>query len=173
MTTIRELAKLTGYSTSMISRVLNRYPYVDEQKRNEILKAIAETNYRPNSMARNLSLGKTQNIGVIVPYVHMPYFEQISKGIFEEAFRQNYKVTLLPTKHEQKIEKQYLEEFATKLYDGLIITSRANPLKKFLNINNMVPLFFVNLFSKKIVLVSQLIEKKPFLILLLILIDIA
>lgn len=32
MVTIKELAKLSGYSTTMISRVVNNYPYVDEEK---------------------------------------------------------------------------------------------------------------------------------------------
>jgi DNA-binding LacI/PurR family transcriptional regulator len=142
MVTIRELAKMTGYSTTMISRVLNHFPYVDEKKREEILKTIEETNYRPNSIARNLSLGKTSNIGVIVPYIHNPYFEQLVSGILEEAFLYNYKVTLLPTNYDKPTELKYLEEFSTKRYDGLIITSKANNFKKILEYQQYGPLIF-------------------------------
>ncbi|MDT2600332.1 LacI family DNA-binding transcriptional regulator [Enterococcus hulanensis] len=142
MVTIKELAKLSGYSTTMISRVINNYPYVDEEKRREILKLVDELNYRPNSIARNLSIGKTYNIGVIVPSLNRPYFEQIVSGITEEAFHHNYKVTLLPTNYDRKIELGYLEELSTKLYDGLIITSKINSLKKILDYQQYGPLIF-------------------------------
>ncbi|MFQ7234053.1 MAG: LacI family DNA-binding transcriptional regulator, partial [Enterococcus hulanensis] len=142
MVTIKELAKLSGYSTTMISRVINNYPYVDEKKRREILKLVDELNYRPNSIARNLSIGKTYNIGVIVPSLNRPYFEQIVSGIAEEAFHHNYKVTLLPTNYDRKIELGYLDELSTKLYDGLIITSKINSLKKILDYQQYGPLIF-------------------------------
>ena len=142
MVTIKELAKLSGYSTTMISRVINNYPYVDEEKRREILKLVDKLNYRPNSIARNLSIGKTYNIGVIVPSLNRPYFEQIVSGITEEAFHHNYKVTLLPTNYDRKIELGYLEELSTKLYDGLIITSKINSLKKILDYQQYGPLIF-------------------------------
>lgn len=142
MVTIKELAKLSGYSTTMISRVINNYPYVDEEKRREILKLVDELNYRPNSIARNLSIGKTYNIGVIVPSLNRPYFEQIVSGIAEEAFHHNYKVTLLPTNYDRKIELGYLDELSTKLYDGLIITSKINSLKKILDYQQYGPLIF-------------------------------
>ncbi|WP_137664889.1 LacI family DNA-binding transcriptional regulator [Enterococcus hulanensis] len=142
MVTIKELAKLSGYSTTMISRVINNYPYVDEEKRREILKLVDELNYRPNSIARNLSIGKTYNIGVIVPSLNRPYFEQIVSGIAEEGFHHNYKVTLLPTNYDRKIELGYLEELSTKLYDGLIITSKINSLKKILDYQQYGPLIF-------------------------------
>jgi len=142
MVTIKELAKLSGYSTTMISRVVNNYPYVDEEKRREILKWIKELDYRPNAIARNLSIGKTYNIGVIIPYFNIPYFEQLINGITEEAFQHNYKVTLLPTNYDQETEVNYLEEFSTKRYDGLIITSKANKLKKILEYQQYGPLIF-------------------------------
>ena len=142
MVTINELAKLSGYSTTMISRVVNNYPYVDEEKRQEILKLIKELNYRPNSIARNLSIGKTYNIGVIIPSLQRPYFEQLVSGIAEEAFKHNYKVTLLPTNYDRETELSYLEDFSTKQYDGLFITSKVNSLQKILEYQQYGPLIF-------------------------------
>ncbi|MGG5370889.1 LacI family DNA-binding transcriptional regulator [Enterococcus sp. AZ196] len=142
MVTIREIAKLSGYSTTMISRVINNYPYVDEEKRREILKLLKELDYRPNSIARSLSIGKTYNIGVIVPYLNIAYFEQLVSGITEAAFHHHYKVTLLPTNYNPETELNYLEEFSTKLYDGLIITSKVNSLEKILEYQQYGPLIF-------------------------------
>ena len=57
MANIRDIAKLTGYSVSTISRVINNNPYVDEQKRQEILRVMEQVNYIPNHTARVLSSG--------------------------------------------------------------------------------------------------------------------
>lgn len=40
MTSIRDIARLSGYSVSMVSRVLNHHPYVNEEKRASIQKII-------------------------------------------------------------------------------------------------------------------------------------
>ncbi|MGM0316810.1 MULTISPECIES: LacI family DNA-binding transcriptional regulator [Enterococcus] len=142
MANIRDIAKRTGYSVSTVSRVINQHPYVDEAKRTEILKVIKELNYVPNANARQLSSGKTKNIGVILPYTNHPYFDQLLSGIIEVAFSEGYKVTLLPTNYQIKREQQYLEEFAAKAFDGLIITSRANPLELLLDYQRYGPIVF-------------------------------
>lgn len=131
MANIRDIAKITGYSVSTISRVINDYPYVDEEKRKKVLTVMKELNYVPNRTARNLSYGRTGNIGVIIPFIQHPYFNQLANGIVKAAFNEGYKVTLLPTGYDQENEKRYLDEFAAKLFDGIIVTSRANPYELF------------------------------------------
>ena len=42
MATIRDIAKLTGYSITTISRVINHHPYVAKEKRDEILAVMKE-----------------------------------------------------------------------------------------------------------------------------------
>ncbi|MEN2267965.1 LacI family DNA-binding transcriptional regulator, partial [Enterococcus faecium] len=49
MANIRHIAKLTGYSVSTFSRVINGHPYVDEEKRKEILAVMKEGDYIPNA----------------------------------------------------------------------------------------------------------------------------
>ena len=102
---IRDIAKLTGYSVSTISRVINGHPYVDEEKRKEILAVMKEVDYIPNANARQLSYGKTKSIGVILPYTNHPYFDQLISGIIEAAFDYDYKVTLLPTGYQKEKER--------------------------------------------------------------------
>lgn len=131
MATIRDIARMTGYSITTVSRVINGHPYVEEQKRQTILAMMKELNYKPNKIAQKLSSGKTFNVGVIVPFVNHPFFDIILNGIMEEAFAQQYKVTLLPTNFDKALEKDYLEEFAAKGFDGLIVITRANHIETF------------------------------------------
>ncbi|MBU5885497.1 LacI family DNA-binding transcriptional regulator, partial [Vibrio cholerae O1] len=46
---------------SFLSRVINGHPYVDEEKRKEILAVMKEVDYIPNANARQLSYGKTKS----------------------------------------------------------------------------------------------------------------
>ena len=75
MANIRDIARITGYSVSTISRVLNNHPYVTEEKREKVLAVMAELNYVPNRSAQNLSYGKTKNVGVVLPFINHAYFD--------------------------------------------------------------------------------------------------
>lgn len=142
MTTIRDIAKITGYSVSMISRVINDYPHVDEEKRQKVLAVMKELNYVPNRMAQNLSYGKTMNIGIIIPFTNYPYFDQLLSGMTRAAFAHSYKITLLPTNFDQQLELNYLNEFATKEFDGLLVATRANHSKIFTPYFKYGPIIF-------------------------------
>ncbi|WEV36945.1 LacI family DNA-binding transcriptional regulator [Lactobacillus sp. ESL0677] len=132
MTTIKEIAKLSGCSVSTVSRVINHHPYVSVEKRQRIQAVIQETSYHPNRIAQDLNKKKTHNLGVIVPYLDEPYFEKVTAGICRAAVKHNYKISILPTYYNRKIEMNYFEEFASKLYDGLIVTSKANKISDIL-----------------------------------------
>lgn len=124
MANIRDIAKLSGYSVTTVSRVLNNHPYVSEEKRTKILNIMHELDYIPNAKARDLSSGKSKHIAVMIPYANHPYSDKIVNGILNAAFEDGYKVTLLPTNYDPNVEKHYLDELAAKAWDGMIITSK-------------------------------------------------
>lgn len=142
MANIRDIAKLTGYSVSTISRVINNHPYVDDEKRAKVLEVMTELNYVPNRSAQNLSYGKTKNIGVILPFVNHAYYDQMLSGILQAAFDHGYQISLLPTNYDQALEKRYLEEFAKRSFDGLIVTTKSNPIKEFFDYFQYGPIIF-------------------------------
>lgn len=68
---IKEIAKITGYSISSVSRVLNNpdYKCSDTKMRDTILKVARERGYVANQFAKSLKTGKVQqnyHIGIIV-----------------------------------------------------------------------------------------------------------
>lgn len=142
MANIRDIAKITGYSVSTISRVINNHPYVDDEKRAKVLEVMTELNYVPNRSAQNLSYGKTKNIGVILPFVNHAYYDQMLSGILQAAFDHGYQISLLPTNYDQELEKRYLEEFAKRSFDGLIVTTKSNSIKEFFDYFQYGPIIF-------------------------------
>ena len=54
MTTIKDIARLSGYSIGTVSRVINNRADVSEEAREKISEVIREHDYQPNSNARKL-----------------------------------------------------------------------------------------------------------------------
>jgi DNA-binding LacI/PurR family transcriptional regulator len=129
MANIRDLARMSGVSVTTVSRVLNNHPYVSEEKRNAVLAAIKASDYHKNINAVNLSKGKTQLMGVVLPYSDHPYFALLLKGIAKLAMQHNYKLVLFQTDYQEDRELEALEMLKLKQIDSLIICSRACDLE--------------------------------------------
>ena len=78
MASIREVAKRAGVSPATVSRVINGTARVDEEKRERVEKAIEETGFRPNELARALYRKSSKIIGVIVPDIENPFFSELA-----------------------------------------------------------------------------------------------
>ena len=66
--TIRDVARHAKVGVGTVSRVLNDSPLVSDDARRRVHRTIDELGYRRSSTARNLSLGRTQMIGVVAPF---------------------------------------------------------------------------------------------------------
>ncbi|PFN21100.1 LacI family DNA-binding transcriptional regulator [Bacillus cereus] len=126
MANIKDIAKMAGVSVTTVSRVLNDYPYVSEEKREVVLEIVEKLNYSQNANAVHLSKGKTNIVGVILPYINHPCFDAMVGGMMEVALAHNYRVLLCQTNYNKKEEMKSLHMLKTKQLDGLIICSRAN-----------------------------------------------
>jgi DNA-binding LacI/PurR family transcriptional regulator len=124
MTNIKDIAKMAGVSVTTVSRVLNNHPYVSEEKREAVRRAITISNYQRNINAVHLSKGKTFLIGVVTPFSNHPYFGLLLEGISKEALKNNYKLVLFQTNYEEKRECEALTMLKHKQIDALIICSR-------------------------------------------------
>lgn len=77
MTTINDVAKKASVGIGTVSRVLSGKGSVSEETRIRVLQAMADLNYRPNSVARSLATRQTNSIGLMVPEFHGRYFGRI------------------------------------------------------------------------------------------------
>ncbi|MBD8071411.1 LacI family DNA-binding transcriptional regulator [Bacillus sp. PS06] len=125
MANIKDIAKKAGVSVTTVSRVLNQHPYVSEEKRKAVIRAIEETNYQRNLNAVHLSKGETFLIGVVIPYTNHPYFGLLVEGMANEAVKNNYKLVLFQTNYEENREIEALRMLQHKQLDAVIIGSRS------------------------------------------------
>jgi DNA-binding LacI/PurR family transcriptional regulator len=109
--TIRDVAQCAQVGVGTVSRVLNDSPRVSSDARERVRRTIDELGYRPSSTARNLSLGRTQTIGVVAPFFTSGSVLERLRGVVEQL-RQHGEYDLL-------------------LFDVETLTQRADAFRKF------------------------------------------
>ena len=82
---MREVACKAGVSTSTVGRVVGNYGYASEETRRKVLKAMKETGYHPDAIARSLKTSRTQTIAYLVPSITNPFFSEIASSIEDLA----------------------------------------------------------------------------------------
>ncbi|WP_443074543.1 LacI family DNA-binding transcriptional regulator [Streptomyces sp. NBC_01455] len=91
-----DVARLAGVSSQTVSRVSNGYDGVNEETRQQVLAAMKELGYRPNSAARALKRGEFRTIGVITFNLSTTGNMRTLEAIATSAAQDGYAVTLLP-----------------------------------------------------------------------------
>ena len=127
MVTIADVAAHAGVGAGTVSRVLNDSPRVSERTRRRVLDAIELLDYRPNPLARGLSRGRCQTLGVVVPFfTHASAVERL-RGVAAALDGSRYDLVLFNV--ESPIHRD--EHFATLTRrdraDGLLIMSLPPP----------------------------------------------
>lgn len=64
----------------------------------------------------------------MLPYLNLPYFGEILQGIAGEALKHGYHVQLFQTNYDRGAELEAFHRLKMKEVDGLILTSRSNPI---------------------------------------------
>jgi LacI family repressor for deo operon, udp, cdd, tsx, nupC, and nupG len=117
---IQKIAKLAGVSVATVSRVLNNSDSVKSKNRDRVLKAIRESNYQPNLLARQLRTARSSMILVMVSNIANPFCADVVKGIEEEAEKNGYRILLCNSGSDIERSKSSLGLLSGKMVDGII-----------------------------------------------------
>ncbi len=121
MATIYEVSKLVGVSVATVSRVINGSARVSVKTRDKVHAAMAELNYRPNSIAQSLATRRSNCVGILVPQVHGPVFAAMLSEI-EEELRNAGKFTIFATGLSEEIkEREAIRFLVSRNCDALIM----------------------------------------------------
>jgi len=125
--TIRDVARVAGVSTQTVSRVINQRPDVAVETRAHVKEVIAELGYAPNIIARNLSRGHTNTLGVIGYGLEYYGSTSVLRGIEQQANKLGYSLLLsLIDRVEPERVDQIIYELLSHQVEGLIWTVPGN-----------------------------------------------
>ena len=125
-TTIRDVARESGYSASTVSIVLNSAPlsrYIPEETKQRIQVAARRLGYRPNPLARSLRSQRSNIVGVMVFDITDPFCTPILRGLENSLYQANYLSLLTDAHNEPHRFERYLEMLLDRRVEGLIVVA--------------------------------------------------
>lgn len=122
MATLADVAAQAGVSPSAVSRYLNGRVDLPLATALRIDAAVERLNYRPNALARRLSTGRTDVIGLVTPDIGGHFFGAMAAAVESEARRNGYSINLTATGGDFRNEVEALRAVRDRHVDGVIIS---------------------------------------------------
>lgn len=125
--TIKDVALRAGVSVGTASHVLNNKAVVSKARRDLVVTAAAELNYRPNQLARSLRQRKTNVIGLCVPMISSAYFASVIEAIDEHSVSRGHQVMQVLSGGDPRQELERIESLISRRVDGIILMPTTDP----------------------------------------------
>jgi len=120
--TIADVARVSGVSTTTVSHVLTGKRPVAPATRDRVQKAVRKLKYRPNHVARNLRVGSSQMVAVVLPDITNPFYSQLTRGV-SDSLGATYGSYVCSTDGSTTRERAFLEDAVARGVDGIVISS--------------------------------------------------
>lgn len=123
MVTMLDVAKKAGVSKSTVSRVLNSKNVVSKAVTDNVFKAIEETGYRPNLLARQMATQKSNLIGLVVTngLYNGPYFAELVYKAAAFSEQHQHQLILADGKNSAEGERQAIKYLLDMKCAGLVV----------------------------------------------------
>lgn len=118
-----DVARAAGVSQTTVSFVVNDAPHVNipQETRDRVWAAVEELGWRPNAMARGLSLKRSHTIGFLSNAIATaPYAGKIIQGAQDVAWIESKMLLIISADGNSAIEHAALEMMLERQVEGLI-----------------------------------------------------
>ncbi len=119
--TVSDVARLAGVAKATAARALGNYGAVSPTVLQRVLAAAQALDYRPNELARSMTTGRSNTLGVVVGDIENPYFSLAVRGITDAARRRGYHILLSNTSENVEFERDAVRVMLDRQVDGLIV----------------------------------------------------
>ncbi|WP_171179547.1 LacI family DNA-binding transcriptional regulator [Ruegeria sp. HKCCD8929] len=116
-----EFAKASGISRPTLSKYFNDPESVRQSTRQRIEKALKQYDYRPNFYAMNQNRRTTKSIGIVVPNLADPFFNEISRAIELACVEAGYNPIVLSSHGRTHRERENLEALKSLRPAGVLL----------------------------------------------------
>jgi DNA-binding LacI/PurR family transcriptional regulator len=143
--TIKDIARISGFSHATVSRVLNnKGMFYSNETKEKILNAAKNLKYVPNKMAKYLKENKTNLIAYLTPTDH-PFYFSILRGINDYAIKNGYNVSVLISYYDEEKEKINIDSLLSNQVIGVIISSMLINEEQLIKLNeNNMPIVLID-----------------------------
>lgn len=126
ITSINDIARALGVSTSTVSRALKDHPDISEETRRRVQEFARSVNYRPNALALGLKQQRSFTLGIIIPEIVHHFFSSIISGIEDVAYGRGYRLMICQSNEEFERERINLQALLDHRVDGILVSMSKN-----------------------------------------------
>ncbi len=142
---VREVAAAAGVSVGTVSNVLNRPEKVTASTVERVTAAIEELGFVRNDAARQLRVGHSRSVGMIVLDAGNPFFAAVARGAEARAGQERLSVLLGNSDEDASREDAHLELFREQRVRGVLITPVSGAPEKLKRLNDAgIPVVLVD-----------------------------
>lgn len=122
----KDVARLAGLSRSQVSNYFNNPELVSADAKRRISDAIDELGYIRDEAARQLRLGSSHTIGLLLIDAWAPFFSEICVAIENEAEKGGWRVQVMNSHANEERERDHLNFFHARRIDGVIVVPQGD-----------------------------------------------
>ena len=141
--TIYDIAKLSGFNPSTVSRALTTPGRINAKTEAKIKAAAAELNYQVNPFARALPTGRTKMLALIIADITNPVFFNVVRGAESAAATEGYTLVIAESQESSANEAEALKRILPTVDGVLLVTTRLRD-SEIQAINKQKPLVLIN-----------------------------
>src|SRR5579871_685868 len=97
---IKDVASKAGVSIATVSHVLNGTRGTRPQTRQRVLAAAQDLGYSQNQSARNLAMGRSTLLGLIISDIRNPFFPEVTAAFQDQALVHNMDALVVNTNYD-------------------------------------------------------------------------
>lgn len=120
MTTLKDIAELTGVSVNTVSRALKDKPDIGAKTKERVRRAAATLSYVPNALARGLATRRSNTLGLVATELSNPARSALIEALRRLALDNGHQLLVGGFETEAQAEGQ-LREMLARGVDGLVL----------------------------------------------------
>ncbi|MDR0592272.1 MAG: LacI family transcriptional regulator [Bifidobacteriaceae bacterium] len=118
---MKDVAEKAGVSISTVSHVINTPEVVAAETIARVRRAMDEIGFVPNAAARQLKLGTSSTIGMVVTDISEPFWAELARAVETHAEAQGLSVLLADSNFSAQRESTHLDFFAYQRVKGILL----------------------------------------------------
>lgn len=119
--TIDDVARVTGFSTATISRVINKSPKVSQKTRLQVEIAIRDLAYVPDHAARMLASNTSRTIGIVVPAIENSSYATAINALQQRLRQVGYTLLISTSAYDLELEFEEVQSMVSRGVDGIVL----------------------------------------------------
>jgi LacI family transcriptional regulator len=141
--TIYDIAKLSGFNPSTVSRALTTPGRINAKTEAKIKAAAKELNYQVNPFARALPTGRTKMLALIIADITNPVFFNVVRGAEAAAALEGYTLVIAESQESSTREAEALQRIMPAVDGVLLVTTRLRD-EEIQEVDSQKPVVLIN-----------------------------